>query len=252
LFNFVSGGIVSSGIGVANVSFDLNDSVTSFKVWADAITDDGHLASESKLFSSLNPFFIEYKLPIEVSSGDEIGIPVSFVNSTENNISVELKKKSNDEGKFLEFPQEEKTSNELKKLMIPEITVNSMDRKRTTISAKAAKKLIIGAEVRLTLEAIAGPLRDTVIRSTRVLPSGFPYVATGSGTLSSKESTLVHEIDLPSIFDADTISTTFKIYLSPLSNMTQALEALIRTPYGCFEVYSFLVVVVMIFYSHDS
>src|SRR5205823_7844093 len=66
--------------GVATVSFNLSDSVTSFRVLADGFTRDGMLGSSVSHVESVQPFSIEPKMPLQVTSGDVIQLPVTIVN----------------------------------------------------------------------------------------------------------------------------------------------------------------------------
>ena len=67
--------------GKAEVSFQLSDSVTSFKVAADAFTAQGALGEASSTVESLEPFSIEPKMPLEVSAGDQIQLPIGVINN---------------------------------------------------------------------------------------------------------------------------------------------------------------------------
>ena len=53
--------------GKATVSFDLSDSITSFRVRADAFDARGALGSGDTLVDSVEPFYAEPKLPLEVT-----------------------------------------------------------------------------------------------------------------------------------------------------------------------------------------
>jgi len=61
--------------GAATVSFDLSDAVTTFRVIADAFSDSGALGAASSKIESVQPFYVEPKLPLEVTSGDVIKLP---------------------------------------------------------------------------------------------------------------------------------------------------------------------------------
>src|SRR5262249_17911660 len=65
-----------SSTGLATVSFNLSDSVTSFKVLADGFTNEGSLGSGNAELESVQPFFIEPKIPLQVTSGDVIQLPI--------------------------------------------------------------------------------------------------------------------------------------------------------------------------------
>src|ERR1051326_2544719 len=68
--------------GIATVSFNLSDSVTSFRVLADGFTTSGTLGSGISDVESVQPFSIEPKIPLQVTSGDVIQLPVALVNGT--------------------------------------------------------------------------------------------------------------------------------------------------------------------------
>ena len=73
--------------GEANVSFALSDAVTSFKVLADAFDQSGTLGEAAANIESVEPFYLEPKLPLEVTTNDVIQLPVGLVNSTTNPLS---------------------------------------------------------------------------------------------------------------------------------------------------------------------
>jgi hypothetical protein len=102
-------------VGSSDMEFDLNDSITSFKVWVEGVSVHGsrlfatsilltryylvcrvrvRLHLTHTLVCSVNAFYVEYKLPIEVTSGDEVSIPFTVINTTANDLKVSLSKKS--------------------------------------------------------------------------------------------------------------------------------------------------------------
>ena len=50
----------------------------------DAFNKNGALGSSASTVQSIQPFFIEPKLPLEVTAGDVIELPISAVNNTQN------------------------------------------------------------------------------------------------------------------------------------------------------------------------
>src|SRR5205807_840843 len=63
-------------------NFDLSDEVTRFRVLAAAHSPDGRLGAVEGQIESRQPFSVASKLPVEVTSGDTIDIPVALVNDT--------------------------------------------------------------------------------------------------------------------------------------------------------------------------
>ncbi|VAW60870.1 hypothetical protein MNBD_GAMMA08-2732, partial [hydrothermal vent metagenome] len=74
--------------GRAKVNFDLSDSVTSFRVMSDAFGRNGALGSDDFMIHSLEPFYIEAKMPLVVTVGDIIALPVALVNTSNTDIET--------------------------------------------------------------------------------------------------------------------------------------------------------------------
>ncbi len=81
-------GVRTNKDGIAKVRFGLSDAVTSFKIAADAFADDGALGSGTRMLQSLQPFYVEPKVPLQLTSGDIAALPVAFVNGTQSELSV--------------------------------------------------------------------------------------------------------------------------------------------------------------------
>jgi len=62
--------------------FGLNDSVTSFRVASDAFSGNGALGAGTVTIDSVEPFYLEPKLPLHVTVGDRIDLPLGIVNAT--------------------------------------------------------------------------------------------------------------------------------------------------------------------------
>ncbi|HEX2476071.1 MAG TPA: MG2 domain-containing protein, partial [Lacipirellulaceae bacterium] len=87
---FWHAGVKTDDQGTATVEFDLSDAVTSFRAFADAFNSAGAIGSGTATIESVEPFYIEPKLPLEVTSGDVVLAPVGFVNSTADSLSASL------------------------------------------------------------------------------------------------------------------------------------------------------------------
>lgn len=201
--------------GKAQVEFGLSDSVTTFSVRADAFGNNGALGEATVGVESLEPFYIEPKLPFSVTAGDRIELPVALVNSTDKTL---------------------KNANLLVKAEGLDATASApadlqpKERARRLITLSAAKP----GTYTITLSAAAAGYADTVTRTLVVTPRGFP-VEIASGALFSAEKKFVYKFTLPQTLVAGSLSAAAKVYPTPLANMQEALNALLRQPYGCFE-----------------
>jgi hypothetical protein len=204
--------------GKATVEFGLNDAVTSFRVFADAFSGAGALGSASEQIESVEPYYLEPKLPLEVTAGDRILLPIGVVNATgsiTSNAKIAIQAHPS-----LEVP--------------PALSPQTLVPK-----ARVRRLLPIGVgqyngEVELTIRGTAGPYSDQVTRTMTVKPQGFPIEA-GFGGMLARDGTATHRIEIPSALVEGSLTSRAVVYPTPLANLTEALARLIREPYGCFE-----------------
>ena len=203
--------------GTATITFHLNDSVTSFDVTADAFDASGELGEGKMTITSTEPFYVEPKLPLEVSSGDVIRLPVAAVNSTRDDLNnVRFTIKSG-----------------------PRISISPVDA-FSLPAGQRVRQLVdvhIGAQPGTSdfiVEAQAGSFSDRVTRPLVVRPLGFP-TEIDKGGLVNAGSRVVHLIKVPDSLVAGSMKTVAALYPTPLANLTEALQRLLQEPYGCFE-----------------
>ncbi|WP_272491329.1 alpha-2-macroglobulin family protein, partial [Corallococcus exercitus] len=203
--------------GEARVSFAMSDSVTTFKAFAGAVGGDGALGSAVAELESVQPFYAEPKLPLEVTSGDVVRLPVALVNGTQARLSGA--------GVKVELKGDVKVSGG------PTLDLASQARARQLFS------LEIGQEARpvdVKLTASAGEYTDVVTRTLSIKPRGFPGRVSFGGLLSAK-GPAAHRVVLPQGLVPGSVRTSIAVYPGPLANMTESLARLIQEPSGCFE-----------------
>ncbi|HPB30785.1 MAG TPA: alpha-2-macroglobulin family protein, partial [Candidatus Sumerlaeota bacterium] len=87
-------GIATAENGEASVTFDLSDSITTFRIMADAFTSKGLYVSTDATIESRRPFYADMKAPLEVTAGDRILLPVILVNDTDTALNAKVGVKS--------------------------------------------------------------------------------------------------------------------------------------------------------------
>ncbi|MFY2559664.1 MG2 domain-containing protein [Corallococcus terminator] len=203
--------------GEVRVRFATNDSVTTFKATAGAVGDGGELGSAVAELESSQPFYVEPKLPLEVTSGDVVRLPVALVNGTDATLTgVSLK-------------AELKGDVKLSGNRTMDLAANG--RGRQVLSLEIGQQ---SQPVDLKLIASAGNYSDTVTRTLSIKPRGFPGSVSFGGLLSSKKPA-THTITLPDSVLPGSVRATIALYPGPVSNLTESLARLIREPSGCFE-----------------
>jgi hypothetical protein len=206
--------------GSASISFNLSDSVTSFRVLADAFSHNGALGSHTHEVESVMPFSIEPKIPLQVTSGDVIQLPVAMINGLNRDLRNVTIDATTDASIRLAGPTGDFVS------------LSPKERARRLLGIDVGNRFSGMAD--LKFDARAGAYRDTVIRKLDVQPSGFPHEKSSGGMLQSN-ATQVFDFTVPDSMVPGSLAVRVTVYPTPLASMTDALQSLLQQPYGCFE-----------------
>ncbi len=205
--------------GKATVSFHLNDSITSFRVLADGFTPYGVLGSSESSIESVQPFFLDPKIPLQVSSGDVVKLPIGLVNGTARELRG-LEITANTPGLKSSINGENLNS------------LAAKERARRLLEIAVDPNFNGSADI--FIQATAGGYKDRVSRKLDIQPLGFPYEYSSGGVLDANSSR-TFEFTLPDGLVRGSLSSSVVVYPSTLANMTEALQSLLQQPYGCFE-----------------
>jgi uncharacterized protein YfaS (alpha-2-macroglobulin family) len=211
--------------GAASVELYLSDAVTSFRAVAEGVSAGGQLGRGEALIQSKLPVSLAVKMPLEVSAGDVVELPVTVANETDEPYTAALTAEFGPAFKRVGVRQPDtlELAPRARRSLFFELEVVGDGEGDSAEDARAAGKARIAVE--------AANLRDEVERNIKVVPRGFPVEISASGTL---ERTARHEIDVSDAI-AGTLRATVTMYPSPLATMVQGTEAIIREPTGCFE-----------------
>jgi hypothetical protein len=199
------------------VSFDLCDSVTTYRVVAFGHTLDGRLGAVSTEVQARLPFTLEPKLPLEVTAGDTLDVPVSIANNTPQARTVRLRTKPS--GLALVSGQAEEPI--------------SLEPEQRTRRVYHFRPTITQGDAALEFEGEAKPFAADAVRKTvKVVPQGFPIVASHSDLL---EGDARQEVVLPDTWLKGTLRCDVQVFPSTLADLQKGLEGLLREPGGCFE-----------------
>jgi uncharacterized protein YfaS (alpha-2-macroglobulin family) len=203
--------------GDADVTFATSDAVTSFRATVEGFAAGGTPGAGTLAIQSKLPVTLDAHLPLEVSSGDAIQLPVTIANETETPVDAELTAKFGAAFRLAQTP-----SGKLhlaaggKQTVVFPITVVATDG---------------SADVELALAARG--LTDQLKKTIRVVPKGFPFEASASGTARRGQPSR-HDVDLAGALPGS-IRATVTMYPSALAAMTKGMDGMIREPGGCFE-----------------
>jgi hypothetical protein len=202
--------------GSAKVDFELSDSITTFQALAFGHTLDGRLGVGKVEIESRLPFAVDPKIPIEVTASDKLAIPVSVSNETDDRRVVNL----NAVATGLRFDGPSRDT----------LTLDPNAKKRRVFHLKPE---IVEGEVMLQIDGrTEGFFSDTVRKTFRVVPDGFPVNGSQSDML---EKIARNEVVLPESWIKGTLKMQVQVYPSTLADLQKGLEGLLREPHGCFE-----------------
>ncbi len=201
--------------GQASVSFYTSDAITSFRVTTEGV--GGGLAGRDETVIRSNlPFSMAAKIPLAVSEGDLVRMPLTLSNERDEALALALE---------ASFP--------LDLLTLQRPMANAWDLAAEARESLFVDLLVTGKEGLGTV-AFTGTsegLSDAFEREISVAPLGFPQAYEASGEL---EDVARHSVDLGQAIDG-TVSAKIQLYPSPVATLVSGMEGLIREPGGCFE-----------------
>ncbi|HEY0992344.1 MAG TPA: alpha-2-macroglobulin family protein, partial [Kofleriaceae bacterium] len=204
--------------GKGEIAFFMSDAVTSFKVVAEG-AGGGRLGRGEALVQSKKPVSLAVKLPLEVSAGDHVRLPVTIANETDQPYRATL---------AAEFGKAFAVTGGA---LAPALQLAPGERRSTFYELDVTGDGRDPGDGRIAIAVDAANLRDTVERTVRVVAPGFPQQASLAGTLTR---TARHEVTITDVLPG-TLRGTLTMYPSPLATMVQGTEAMIAEPGGCFE-----------------
>jgi hypothetical protein len=205
--------------GALELEFDLSDSITTFRLVVDAAGNDGALAWGETEVTARRPLYVEPKLPLEVTAGDRVLVPVAVVNGAATPQAVRLTVRAG-EGLVAQGPP-------------APLTLAADERRRVLVPLEVGA---VRGEVEVGLDA-SGPgpdASDAVTRRLKVVPRGFPIEHAWGGLLEPG-GTLTRRVAIPEGYTPASLEAEAVVHATPLATLAEALAALVREPGGCFE-----------------
>ncbi|MEZ4322582.1 MAG: MG2 domain-containing protein [Myxococcota bacterium] len=210
--------IQTNAEGVGEATFFLSDALTRFRVTAEGVAS-GAAGHGEATFTSVLPVSLSTRLPVAVSAGDRIDLPITVKNTRERGLDVKV------HGEMAALLKAERADGSLSvaahgtsTYWMPITIQNGTDGPSGTATP-----------VRLTVEG--GGLQDTLETELTVVPLGFPRSWSAAGEL---ERTAKHTFQLDEHVPGS-LTATVTWHPSTVSTLIGGMEGLIREPGGCFE-----------------
>ena len=215
---YINPEILTDGEGKASITIPLADSITTWRMAMLASTQTGALGTGTSELKVFQDFFVDLDLPVTLTQGDMVSIPVAVYNYAGHAGNVDLKLEPGD-WFSLEGADERSVS----------VDAGQVGAAQFTITAEKIGKFNLTLSGRMN----GGSQRkDTVVREIEVVPNGESKEIVFSGRLDSSAR---HTVRFPETSIADASKIFVRLYPGPLSQVIEGMDSILRMPFGCFE-----------------
>jgi hypothetical protein len=201
--------------GTAEVRFSLDDSVTTFRITAEGV-GQGLVGHEEVELHSTRPFSLDVPLPLEVSFGDRLLVPIRLSNRRQAPLQVDLET-------IVAAP------------LVPE---DGTGRQQLRLLGGAGGVTVVPVQVpdmigqaEILVSASSEALTDRVSRRLSIVPRGFPTRWSRGGELAQRA---VEEVVIEDALPGGT-EARLTLYTTPLAGLLEGVESMVAMPHGCFE-----------------
>lgn len=218
---YINPEILTDAHGNAGVTIPMADSITTWRMAMIASTASGALGSGNSRIKVFQNFFVDFDLPVALTQGDRISIPVAVYNYSGKSGRVRVSLRPADW-----YTLQNDTA--AKTIVVHSGRVASV---HFNLVAKRIGKFKLAASAVLQ-GAGAHASRDVTARQVRVLPNGRRQQQVFNGRL---ENTTQREIHFSSAAIPGATSILVRLYPGPLSQVVEGMDSILHLPFGCFE-----------------
>jgi uncharacterized protein YfaS (alpha-2-macroglobulin family) len=216
---YINPEIITDQDGRASIVIPMADSITTWRMAMIASSQQGALGTSTASLKVFQDFFVDLDLPVTLTQGDRVSIPVAIYNYSNSRGDVNLKLQADDWFSLVDDSAE-------KSVAVESARVGNS---RFTLEAKRIGKF------KLTLSAHMqghADRADIVAREIEVIPNGREQNAVFNGRI---ENTVQHELKFPPDSIPEASKIFVRLYPGPMSQVVEGMDAILRMPSGCFE-----------------
>jgi 5-hydroxyisourate hydrolase-like protein (transthyretin family) len=212
--------VVTDENGYVSLEIPMADSITTWRLTALASSQDGRLGYVTRGIRVFQDFFVDIDLPVALTQGDEISIPVGVFNYLPQAQEVRLVVEA--EPWFELLGQGEQTltiaSNDIEVVYFPIRVLNPATGSGLGFGQRGFQVTAWGSQ-----------MSDAIRREVRVLPDG--------QEVRLSESDWLHEsreiaVEIPTQAVPETSYVEFKVYPGVMAQVVEGLEKILRLPHG--------------------
>jgi len=207
--------LITDDNGEVSLDVDLADSITTWRLSASAVSANGELGALQAPVRVFQPFFVDLNLPVALTRGDAVTVPVVVYNYLDRPQTVALTLENAEA--FERFDGAEQT-----------VELAAGEVKSAGYRLRARR---VGKQT-LRITARAGDISDAVERTIEIVPDGQRVEQIANGTLHEPAHVAVA---VPEEAIEGSAKAILKLYPSSFSQLVEGLDAIFQRPYGCFE-----------------
>src|ERR1700733_15263938 len=217
---YINPEIITDAAGNANISIPIADSITTWRMAMLASTRSGALGTATSSLKVFQDFFVDLDLPVTLTQGDRVSIPIAAYNYSGRSGKVSLKLEP-EPWLSLDHDSPDKT-----------IAVESgrVGSSQFTINANRIGKFKLSLSAHM--DGAAQPRNDIVVREIEVAPNGREGCLVFNGRL---EGTAQHDPHFPAQSIPGATTLFVRLYPGPLSQVIEGMDSILSMPGGCFE-----------------
>jgi uncharacterized protein YfaS (alpha-2-macroglobulin family) len=216
---YINPEIITDGDGAATIAIPLADNITTWRMAMVASTTHGALGSNASGIKVFQDFFADLDLPVTLTQGDRVSIPVGIYNYSGAPGDVKLHLQPADWYALVSDISDKTVATESGRVAGSQFT----------LEARRIGKFKLTLAARMTGNS---PRADVLVREIEVVPNGREQSVVFNGRL---ENTVEHTVDFPAGAIADASKLFVRLYPGPLSQVIEGMDSILRMPGGCFE-----------------
>ncbi|HVG21809.1 MAG TPA: MG2 domain-containing protein [Blastocatellia bacterium] len=218
---YTNAALITDGQGRASIEVPVADSITTWRVTSLASTARGLLGSSTAPIRVFQDFFVDLDLPVSITEGDVVSVPVAVYNYLPGaqRVSLDLRQDP-------WFALDNDDASKRVEVGAGEVTVAYFRLKAAKIGEQ---QLQVTARLENSAEGQPG---DAVARAVNVLPNGEERAIVINERL---ERAAAKDVVIPAGAITDASKIFVKLYPGALSQVVEGLDSILQMPGGCFE-----------------
>ena len=207
--------LITDEKGRAVLPLDMADSITTWRLTALASSKLGQLGSTTAPLRVFQDFFIDIDLPVALTQGDEVSVPIAVYNYLPGRQKVRLKAEAADWFESLGAST-------------AELDIASNDVDVVYFPIKAVKN----GYFKFLVYGYGEKMSDAIEREVRIEPNGQEILESINDRL---EGDVTKTVTIPEAAIDGASNILVKVYPGIFSQVVEGLDKILQMPFGCFE-----------------